>query len=874
MKKIYLFGLLALGLALATAPATAQAKKKKKAAETTTAAAKSEDSNAGKKATIASKTKAAKASEGLMTIYQDTTDGKTYLLLKKDQIGQEFIYWSYAENGLARVGLNRGAFRYNQVFKVSRYYDRIDFEALNTGFFFDPENPLSKSAEANVSTAILLSEKIVAEDEATGDILIEAGNLFMDEKLDRVKPPKPSNPMLAQNMFALGSLNKGKSKYVSIRSYPDNTDVVVDLVYDNPGASNAGGKDVTDPRAITIRIQHSIIAMPENDFLPRRDDPRVGYFGQQVDVMTSPDATNYQDVINRWHLVKKDPAAALSEPVEPITWWVENTTPVEFRDIIVAAGLKWNEAFEKAGFKNAVVMKIQPDDADWDAGDIRYNVLRWTSSPYPPFGGYGPSFVNPRTGQILGADIMLEYVFVSNRLKQSALYNNAGLLNLFEVDTDAGDHLAHDDHSACRAGAYLQHNYLLGMQLLETTGASAERKQRYLEESLYYLVMHEMGHTLGLNHNMKASQLHLPKDLHNMELTGAMGLVGSVMDYPAVNLSLDTEKQGHYFTTKPGPYDMWAVEYGYSPSAAAADAEEARLRAILARSTEPQLTFGNDADDMRAPGKAIDPRVNVNDMSGDAIAYSIDRFALVNKMYGELLEKYSKDDQSYQELVQAYSILGGEMMSAANTVSRYIGGVYVDRAFVGQEGGTQPFTPVSKADQQRAMQALSSHVFAPDAFDAAEPLYNYLQIQRRGFNFFAQTEDPKIHQRALMVQSMVLAHVLHPTTLQRVSDSRLYGNTYGMGDLFGDLTDAVFKADMTGSVNSFRQNLQRVYVERLIAIADLDPKNPSKYTHSAQAHALAQLNKLKGQMASGAGDADTKVHRAHLRFLIDQAMEG
>lgn len=873
MKKIYLLSVLALGLAIVALPAEAQSRKKKKKATEAPASAKPQDAKAGKMATIASKTKAAKASEGLMTIYQDTTDGKTYLLLKKDQIGQEFIYWSYAENGLARVGLNRGAFRYNQVFKVSRYYDRIDFEALNTSFYFDPENPLSKSAEANVSTAILLSEKIVAEDEATGDILIEAGNLFMDEKLDRVKPPKPSNPMMAQNMFALGNLNKGKSKYVSIRSYPENTDVVVDLVYDNPGASNAGGKDVTDPRAITIRIQHSIIAKPENDFLPRRDDPRVGYFGQQVDVMTSPDATNYQDVINRWHLVKKDPTAALSEPVEPITWWVENTTPVEFRDIIVAAGLKWNEAFEKAGFKNAVVMKIQPDTADWDAGDIRYNVLRWTSSPYPPFGGYGPSFVNPRTGQILGADIMLEYVFVSNRLKQSALYNNTGLLNLFEVDTDAGDHLAQGDHSACRAGAYLQHNYLLGMQLLETTGASAERKQRYLEESLYYLVMHEMGHTLGLNHNMKASQLHMPKDLHNMELTGAMGLVGSVMDYPAVNLSLDPEKQGHYFTTKPGPYDMWAVEYGYSSAVAGADAEEARLRAILARSTEPQLTFGNDADDMRAPGKAIDPRVNVNDMSGDAIAYSIDRFTLVNKMYGELLEKYSKDDQSYQELVQAYSILGGEMMSAANTVSRYIGGVYVDRAFVGQEGGTQPFTPVSRADQQRAMQALSNHVFAPSAFDAAEPLYNYLQIQRRGFGFFAQTEDPKIHQRALMVQSMVLAHVLHPTTLQRVSDSRLYGNEYSMGNLFGELTDAVFKADMAGSVNSFRQNLQRVYVERLIAIADLNPKSPSKYTHAAQAQALSQLNKLKGQMATGAGDADTKVHRAHLRFLIDQAMQ-
>ena len=115
--------------------------------------------------------------------------------------------------------------------------------------------------------------------------------------------------------------------------------------------------------------------------------------------------------------MKKDPQAAISDPVEPITWWLENTTPLEFRDMITAAALSWNIAFEKAGFSNAIVVKQQPDDAEWDAGDIRYNVLRWTSSPNPPFGGYGPSFTNPRTGQIIGADIMLEFSFLTNRLR-------------------------------------------------------------------------------------------------------------------------------------------------------------------------------------------------------------------------------------------------------------------------------------------------------------------------------------------------------------------------------------------------------------------------------------------------------------------------
>ena len=138
--------------------------------------------------------------------------------------------------------------------------------------------------------------------------------------------------------------------------------------------------------------------MPENDYEVRYDDPRVGYFTTQVDDQTSTSSTPYRDLVHRWHLKKKDPNAAISEPVEPITWWIENSTPIEWRATITEGVLQWNKAFEKAGFKNAIVVKVQPDDADWDAGDIRYNVLRWTSSPQPPFGGYGPSFVKPKDG--------------------------------------------------------------------------------------------------------------------------------------------------------------------------------------------------------------------------------------------------------------------------------------------------------------------------------------------------------------------------------------------------------------------------------------------------------------------------------------------
>src|SRR5687768_10798362 len=166
---------------------------------------------------------------------------------------------------------------------------------------------------------------------------------------------------------------------------------------------------------------------------------------------------------------KKDPTAAVSEPVTPITWWIENTTPHELREPIRQAVLEWNKPFEAAGFRNAVVVNVQPDDADWDAGDIRYNVLRWTSSPNPPFGGYGPSFINPRTGEILGADVMLEYVFITNRLRQERLFNVAGL---FAIDAEDTGETRAINTLICSAGHYLHLNTMFGMQALDVNGAS------------------------------------------------------------------------------------------------------------------------------------------------------------------------------------------------------------------------------------------------------------------------------------------------------------------------------------------------------------------------------------------------------------------
>lgn len=796
------------------------------------------------------------AYEGLFTVYQDTTTGSTKLAINEDQLDKEYIYFGLSQDGVLEAGHFRGAFQDNKVFKVRKYFDRIEFVTQNTNFYFDEESPLSRASMANISEATLVSAKIEAEDKENGVMLIDGNAVFLSENFNQIKPSP--NPNQRPGSFSLGNLSSDKTKYAEIRSYPKNTDVIVEYVYDSPYSIGSTSDAVTDNRFVTIRFQHSFIEMPENGYQPRYDDPRVGYFMTEKDDQVSTNATPYRDLIHRWHLVKENPEAELSEPVEPIVWWIENTTPHEFRETIKEATLAWNEAFEAAGFRNAIEVKVQPDDADWEAGDIRYNVLRWTSSPIPPFGGYGPSFVNPRTGQILGADIMLEWVFFSSRMREEDIFTEDSAMKERLNEAMNGTY--------CTFGHHMQQNNQFGMSALRVMDVPEEEFSEFQKEALTMLILHEVGHTLGLNHNMQASTLHSPVDIHSEQLANTVGLTGSVMDYSSVNVNSDRNNQGRYYDIKPGPYDIWAVEFGYKPEL---DNEDQREE-VLSRSTEPELAFGNDADDMRAPGKAIDPRVMINDMSSDPVAYGVERIELASELMDGLVDKYgNREGQSYQELRNAFFTLMGQRATQTGVISRQIGGVYRDRSVIGQEGGSKPFTPVPVEKQKEAMNYLADYLFAPDAYSSSHEVYNYLQIQRRGFNFFSSNEDPKIHDIVLVAQSNVLNHLLHPSTMKRITDSRTYGNEYSVADVTADLTSAIFDEDVTGNVNTFRQNLQIVYVERLSGILESDDHD--RVAKSAALYNLQQIKEMLGDKSLG--NNETRAHTAHINLLIDKAMD-
>ena len=503
--------------------------------------------------TIAELTEDMDRIDGLFTMFRDPKTGATKMLLQGDQLDSEFIYFKHTMNGVTDAGAFTGSYGAQYIFTIERRFDKLEFVRQNTAYYFDPDNAISRASQANISRAVLAVTAIAAENDETGEVLIDSDALFLSEAFANVTYSRGDD---AGDRFTLGGLDAEKSQILELRNYPENTAVEVEYVFNNPKPKNGGSDAVTDARNVSITVRHTWIEVPQNDYQPRFADARLGSFNVQVTDLTSTDSAPYRDLLERWHLVKKDPSAEISDPVQPITWWIENTTPVEWRDLIMGAALEWNKAFEHAGFSNAMVVKVQPDDADWDAGDIRYNVLRWTSSPRPPFGGYGPSFSNPRTGQLLGADIMLEYSFL-NRSKLTR--------ELIQGEASAPMMLGGHDARLCSVGHAIAEGGLMADIAIQMDGGDADVEEQLKRDRMYYLILHELGHTLGMNHNMKATQLLTLEQLEDPAVLESGIISGSVMDYPAVNYAADRDDQTLFYTIAPGPYDDWYIEYAYSP---------------------------------------------------------------------------------------------------------------------------------------------------------------------------------------------------------------------------------------------------------------------------------------------------------------------
>ena len=745
--------------------------------------------------------------EGFMNMLHETEKDKYYLIIEKNKLNKEFIYFTYILNGPQAVGASGGSLGEGYILEFRMFKDDIGLYKINTKFTYDEPNKITQSKLTNIIEAFMGRFKVEVKEEDR--FLISADKLFLSEILTSVTPNIPREYAEYYDLN-LGKLDKEKTYIADIRNYPKNTAVEINYGFFNAKPKPSASVDaVADKRYTFISARHLFVEMPDDKFEPRVADQRVGYFSQKVTDLSTYDTYPARDLMNRWRLVKKNPDAELSEPVEPIVFWVENSTPEEIRPFVVKGIEGWNAAFEEAGFKNAVVAKIQPDDAEWDAGDVQYNVVRWASTPSPRYAGYGPSIANPRTGEIIAADIVQEF----NAIKRGYTYRK---LWGYSEDKDP------------------------------------------LEQWIVSLTMHEVGHTLGLRHNFKSSWIYDADEIHDTSITGKSH-IGSVMDYDPINIAPEGKEQGNYFPHAPGLYDRWAIKFGYTPNLSDSEREE-----ILSQSVLPELIYGTDGDAMGSPGSNIDPRAKRYDLSGDPVKYTSERIDVINSKIKELPSIYLTEGETSTEFRSTFFSLTREKGRFMEGVSRLIGGVYSNRVVNGQEGIT-PFEAVAYDDQKNAMNLISTKLLSNNAFTFDPEILKYLQSEKRAaYSPSRGNEDPQLHDLVLGMQGRVLAHILHPRVMQRLVDSAQYGNTYMPQEVLDDLFNAIFV--QREEVNTFKMNLQSKYTDGLIdALAD------DSYDEISKSAIYSSLNEIEKFSSRPYGDDSYKNHLKFINWKVNKA---
>ena len=698
--------------------------------------------------------------EGYLKIYSDEDAEAYFLKLDEEDINKQFLYFAYIMNAPQGSLLTGGLPSDGKVLEFRNFKkDNIGLYQINTSYMNGDDNNIGTSTITNITEAFIENFKPVARTE--NSVLISVNNFLMSEKIESLSyVPQEYREYVSVNY---GRPDPSKTLIDKVFNNKTNTAVEVTFAYTNksPNSDAYSVAAVTDPRYLSVTGRHIFIKMPDEGYEPRINDHRIGYF-----VNKSTDLTSYENypnfaLINKWRLVKKDPSAALSEPVEPIVYWVENTTPEEIVPAVVAGIENWNIAFEEAGFKNAIVAKIQPKDATWDAADYDYNVVRWSSEPDGRLLGIGPSVSNPLTGEIISADIV-------NKLLAVKLGHNYRKLYGYTEDNDP------------------------------------------LMQYITNLTLHEVGHTLGLRHNFRGSQLYSPTEIHNKDITGNT-IMSSVMDYDPINVAPEGVEQGIFFSTVPGIYDKWAIKFGYTPNLSSEERKE-----LLLESVKRELTFGTDDEAMSYPGNNIDPRTKRYDMSSDPIAYAADITKIIDKKINELPNIYS-DEETFNNYTDAFYRFFRTKGRFLETVAQQIGGVYINKIASSQKEYTS-LEAVPYEKQKQAMSLLAEKVFANGAMNYDQKILSNLIYERDTKDSLSEdgnNNDPDFHALVLSSQKNILRNILHPNVMKRLINSSLYGNEYMPSEVLADLNSAIF---ISGEEpDTFKMSLQSSYVDLLLS---------------------------------------------------------
>jgi len=718
--------------------------------------AKAADSKDGVKAFSKVITKDAKSDPGLFTVHQVKND--YFYEIPDSLFNREMLMVTRIAQTATGIGFGGGK-QNTQVLRWEKKNDKVLLRVVSHDIHAADSLPIHEAVRNSNFEPILYAFDVEAyhKDSVNNATVIKVTSLFEDD-VQAIGFPERS-----RKNYKITRLDAKRSYIDTIRSYPENIEVRHVKTY------NAGEPPSNSSTAsISVKMSNSMILLPKVPMKRRYFDERVGWFTSgQTDYGLDVQESKTVHYLDRWRLEVKDEdlekfeRGELVEPKEQIVYYIDRATPEKWVPYIKQGIEDWQVAFEAAGFKNAIIAKDAPtveEDPDWSPEDVRYSVVRYLASPIP--NANGPHVSDPRSGEILESDINW--------------YHNVMTL--------------------------LRNWYFVQTAAINEDAQGVAFKDEIMGRLIRFVSSHEVGHTLGLPHNMGSSSAYAVEDLRDPEFTAKYGTAPSIMDYARFNYIAQPEDGDVAMMPNIGVYDKYAISWGYRPILnTTAKEEKATLdKWILEHEGDLMYRFG-----AQQSGGVIDPSSQTEDLGDDAMLASEYGIKNMKRIMPKLIEWTAEDGKHYDDLETMYGQVIGQFNRYMGHVTANIGGVYKYTKTYDQEGPV--FTHVPAEKQERAMEFLHEQLFNTPEWMLDQNIFNKIQ-------FDGSVENIR------SIQARTLNDLLDFGRMARlIENEEINGReAYSLIDMMTDLRSGIWRELRTGgAIDTYRRNLQRAYIDRL-----------------------------------------------------------